>query len=87
MPETQIFQGEESVRVNNARDYVFSICGDFAGATIQLQLLGPDDTTWLDIANGTFAAQGATVVYLGAGNTIRAHVASGTPGALFIGLA
>lgn len=62
---------------------VFTVTGTFGGATVKLQQLGPDGTTWLDIAGGdvtlTAAGQGGFVLPAGA---IRAAVTGGAPSGL-----
>lgn len=61
----------------------FIVSGTFSGATVALQLLGPDGSTWIDA--GTYTSLTAA----GGGNfdlpqgQIRASVASGTPSGLY----
>lgn len=62
---------------------VFSLAGTVSGATITLQYLGPDGSTWLTAASATtLTAVGLGVFDLPCGQ-IRALVASGTPSGLF----
>lgn len=75
-----------SFQVNNSRDYVFSVDGTFGGATVTLQLLSPDGSSWLSITNAAFTAEGAVAVFLGADSTVRVLVASGIPSALYAAL-
>lgn len=62
--------------------YVVSADGTFGGATLQLQLLSPDASSWLSVAGATFTAEGALVVDLPPGS-IRMTVTGGTPSALY----
>lgn len=61
----------------------FSVAGTFGGATVSLELLGPDGSTW--IAAGTDTTKTAA----GAGNfdlppgQIRASVTGGAPSGLY----
>lgn len=62
----------------------FMASGTFGGATISLQFLAPNGTTWLDA--GTYT----TLTAAGAGNfdlpqcKVRASVSGGTPSALYV---
>lgn len=60
---------------------VFSLAGTVSGATITLQYLGPDATTWLTGATALTAA-GLVAFELPPGR-IRALVAAGTPSGLY----
>lgn len=62
---------------------VFTVTGTFGGATVKLQQLGPDGTTWLDISGGdaTLTAPGQGGFVLPEGR-IRASVSGGTPSGL-----
>jgi len=73
----------DAVTVNQRGEYVFSADGTFGGATITLQLLSPDGTSWLAIDDAALTAEGAVLVGLGASSTVRALVAGGTPSALY----
>lgn len=61
----------------------FKVVGTFGGASVALQVLGPDGSTWQDVGADT------TKTSAGLGNfdlppgTIRASVTGGTPSALF----
>lgn len=62
---------------------VMSVAGTFNGATVKLQFLGADGTTWLDAGTGaTFTAAGAGVFYLPPGQ-IKAVVSSGPPSGIY----
>ena len=62
---------------------VFAVTGTFGGATVKLQQLGPDGTTWLDVAGGDvdLLAPGQGGFVLPAG-LIRAVVTGGAPSGL-----
>lgn len=62
---------------------LFTAAGTFGGATLTLQLMGPDATTWIAAgADTTLAAAGAGVFDLPPGQ-IRVQVAGGTPSGLY----
>lgn len=61
----------------------FSVVGTFGGATVTLQFLGPDGTTWVNAgADTTLTAAGGANFTLASGN-IRVSVSGGTPSALY----
>jgi hypothetical protein len=61
----------------------FTAVGTFSGATVTLQYLGPDNTTWVAAGtNTTLTASGNGVAYLPAGG-IRAAVSGGSPSGLY----
>lgn len=64
---------------------VLSVVGTFGGATLQLQMLGPNSSTWIDIPTASFTANGAIVVELPPAR-VRMNVTGGTPSALFASL-
>lgn len=61
----------------------FLVAGTFNGATVKLQVLGPDNSTWIDA--GTYT----TLTAAGAGNfdlpqgQIRANISGGPPSGIF----
>lgn len=60
----------------------FKVAGTFAGATVKLQILGPDGATWQDVGSDvTLTAAGLANFDLPPG-TIRAGVAGGSPSGL-----
>lgn len=63
---------------------VFSVAaGAFNGATVKLQVLGPDGATWIDAGTAcTLTANGFGFVYL-PHSRVRVNVAGGTPTGLF----
>lgn len=67
--------------------YVFAATGTFGGATLQLQMLAPDATTWIDLANGAFtAAPVGVAVDVPMGAHFRAALTGGTPSAFYASL-
>lgn len=61
----------------------FLAAGTFGGATVSLQVLGPDESSWIDAGSyTTFTANGVGNFDLPQGK-IRASVASGTPSSLY----
>jgi hypothetical protein len=62
---------------------LFTVAGTFGGATVSLQYLGPDGTTWLTAGTyTTLTANGGGIFDLPEGQ-LRANVAGGTPSALY----
>lgn len=70
-----------TVTVETPGDWCFSVAGTFGGATIGLQKLGPDGTTWISLKDSAGAialtSADALVVSLAAGS-YRATVTGGT---------
>lgn len=61
----------------------FMVAGTFAGATISLQFLGPDNTTWIDAGIATtLNAVGAGLFTLPA-CPIRASITGGPPSGIY----
>lgn len=61
----------------------FAVVGTFSGATVKLQVLGPDGVTWLDVgAECTLTAPGIGGFELGNGS-IRAAVSAGPPTGIY----
>lgn len=62
---------------------LFTVAGTFSGATVKLQFLGPDNSTWLDAGtNTTLTAAGGGIFDLPQGQ-IRANVSGGPPSGIF----
>lgn len=61
----------------------FSCLGTFDGATVTLQNLGPDGTTWMDADSTTTLTDVGQANVLMPRGQIRALVAGGSPSALF----
>lgn len=64
--------------------YVWAAQGTFGGATLTLQALGPDGTSYQDVASLT--AAGALAVDVGEGTAMRVSIASGPPSAIYSSL-
>lgn len=61
----------------------FLVAGTFTGATVSLEVLGPDGSTYIAVsANTTLTAAGGGNFMLPQ-STIRASVTGGTPSALY----
>ena len=66
---------------------VFAVVGTFAGATIKLQILGPDGVTLLDAgAATTLTANGMGIAYLPPCQ-VQATIVGGAPSGIFATLA
>ena len=67
--------------------YAFAVLGTFGGATVKLQILGPDATTYMDIDSSiALTAAGVQGVDLPAGATVKAVVTGGAPSGLYASL-
>jgi hypothetical protein len=61
----------------------FHVVGTFGGATVSLQRLGPDDSTWTDVgADVILTAEGMGNFNVGAGK-IRAEIVGGSPSGIY----
>lgn len=67
--------------------YSFNAVGTFGGATVKLQILGPDDATYVDIPTASHTTPSVIGVYLPAGGTVKAVVTGGAPANLYASLA
>jgi len=62
---------------------VFSACGTFSGATVTLQFLGPDGSTWVAVGSDTtLTANGGGGFVLPPGQ-IRAAISGGPPSGMY----
>jgi hypothetical protein len=59
--------------------YQYLVSGTFSGATIKLQVLGPDGSTFIDVPNSSMTAAGALNVELPAGSTVKSVITAGPP--------
>jgi hypothetical protein len=72
--------------VSNVRggDYVWRVSGTFGGATVTLQTLDLDGTTWVPVRNQantadvTLTTAGSVGVGIGQGSTVRVAITGGT---------
>lgn len=74
--------GAEAVAQIGGR-YVFAINGTFGGTTAQLQFLGPNGTTYIDVTGGSFTAAGSVSVDVARGTHARVTLTGGTPSAMY----
>jgi hypothetical protein len=64
--------------------YQFTAAGTFGGATVSLQILGPDAVTWFNAGtDAVLTAAGGCIVELGNDSVVRAAVTGGSPSGLF----
>ena len=61
---------------------VFAVVGTWSGATITLQALGPDETTWIDAGTTAILTEDGIVGFDLAGGQIRAEVV-GSPSGIY----
>lgn len=67
-------------------EYLWAVAGTFGGATVKLQYLGPDGTTYIDVPSASLTAVGAVLVRIGANASVKAVVTGGTPSGLYSNL-
>jgi len=61
----------------------FVAAGTFGGATVKLQMLGPDGATWLDVDSTTSVTAVGHVVFEAGAGQLRALVSGGSPSGLY----
>lgn len=61
----------------------FSVVGTFSGATVTLQILGPDGSTWQSMGTDAALTAAGVVNFDAPAGSIRAAVASGSPSGLY----
>jgi hypothetical protein len=61
--------------------YLWQYQGTFGGATLTLQSLGPDGSTYQTVTSATAAGQ--STILVGQGDILRVTVTGGTPSALY----
>ncbi len=67
--------------------YVWTTSGTFGGATVKLQYLGPDGTTYIDVASASMSSAGSLFIdHVGAGAIVKAVVSGGSPSGLYSSL-
>lgn len=66
--------------------YQFSVTATFSGATVKLQIMSRDNTSYVDVASSSLTAAGTVLVALPAGQLIRAAVTGGPPSAVYAAL-
>jgi hypothetical protein len=66
--------------------YLMVASGTFSGATAKVQILGPDGSTYIDVADASLTAAGSKVIYLPNNCTVKGALASGTPSAMYLSL-
>lgn len=75
-----------NVVVGPGGTFVYMICGTFTGTSSKMQILGPDGSTFIDVAGSTLSAAGFVTVSIPAGSTVRAVLTGGTPTAMYASL-
>jgi hypothetical protein len=62
--------------------YMFRMTStDYNGATVTLQILGPNEAVWIDLPDGAFTADAAVEVGLAPGTRVRAEITVAVPAA------
>ena len=63
--------------------YIWVADGAFVTDTLQLQFLSPDGTSWMDFAGASLTVEGAVLVEIANGSTVRVEVTGVSSSALF----
>lgn len=66
--------------------YIMLVQGTFSGATVSVEILGPDGTNYVTVPDSSKTVAGAAVIYLPAGATVRGAVANGPPTGIYLAL-
>lgn len=61
--------------------YLWAAQGTFSGATLTLQSLGPDGSTYMDVT--TLTAAGQKEIRVGVGEVLRVSVSGGPPSGIY----
>ncbi len=70
-----------------ANPYIWTVSGTFGGTTVKLQYLGPDGSTYIDVAGASMSSSGSLFIdHVGAGAMVQAVVTGGAPSALYSSL-
>lgn len=62
---------------------IFTVAGTFGGATVTLQFMGPDSTTWIAMGTDTTLTAAGGALFTFCPGRIRAAVSGGAPSGLF----
>ncbi len=63
--------------------YQFGVTGTFGGATVKLQILSGDNSTYIDVASSSLTAAGTALVALPAGISLKGTITGGPPSAVY----
>lgn len=66
--------------------YLMVLAGTLGGATVTVEMLGPDGVTYLTVDGATLSAVGTKTIFLPWGSTVRGVVTGGTPSGLYLSL-
>ena len=75
-----------AVNVPIAGQWMLILAGTVSGATISLQILASDGSSYVTVANSSLTATGTATVPLPAGSSVKAAVSGGTPSGLYAAL-
>lgn len=70
-------------RIWNGGRGQFAVAGTLGGATVTLQVLGPDEATWLDVGEDAALDAAGVVNFDLPPCSIRAEVVGGSPSGLY----
>lgn len=61
----------------------FCVVGTFGGATVKLQMLGPDASTWVDVGSSTTLTAAGVGNFECAAGSIKAVITGGPPSGIY----
>ena len=74
------------IDINRGGAYLWRASGTFGGATINLQTIGANGSSWETVSGVSFTAAGQYQVLIAAGTKVRAQVSGGSPSGLYADL-
>lgn len=60
-----------------------NVSGTFGGATVTMQMLGPDNSTWQDLTGVDAFTEGGSAIFELPSAQVRVEVSGGTPSGLY----
>jgi len=74
-------------KVDVGGTYFWMVQGTFAGATVDLRILGPDGVNYILVTGSALTANGMVSVDLPSGAMVKAQVTAGPPSGIYASLA
>lgn len=75
-----------AVTVDFGGRYLMIGVGTWSGATVKVQILGPDGATFVDVPSASLTANGSATIYLPDNAVIKGAVSSGPPSGIYLTL-
>lgn len=81
---TNASQSGDEITVDYGGRYLMIVCGTWGGATAKMQIMGPDDETFIDIPASNLSADGMALVYLPDNAVVKGVLVGGAPTGMFM---